>query len=53
MNSGIQCITSIKLLTDYFLDGKYVSEINMDNPIGTKGELSKAYAKQVEKMWYG
>jgi ubiquitin carboxyl-terminal hydrolase 4/11/15 len=53
MNSGIQCITSIDALTDYFLQNKYVADINVNNPIGTKGELSKAYAKQMQKMWYG
>jgi ubiquitin carboxyl-terminal hydrolase 4/11/15 len=53
MNSGIQCITSIDVLTEYFLQDKYVAHINVDNPIGTKGELSKAYAKQMKKMWYG
>jgi ubiquitin C-terminal hydrolase len=51
MNSGIQCITSIDALTDYFLQNKYVADINVNNPIGTKGELSKAYAKQMQKMW--
>lgn len=53
MNSGIQCITSIDWLTQYFLEGRYLPEINVSNPIGTKGELSKAYAKVIQKMWYG
>lgn len=53
MNSGIQCITSIGALTEYFLTNLYIPDINEQNPIGTKGELSKAYAKQLQKMWYG
>lgn len=53
MNSGIQCVTSIVSMTNYFLSGKYLEEINLTNKIGTKGELSKAYGKLIEKMWYG
>lgn len=52
MNSGIQCLTSVKEFTEYFLEGTYLREINMKNPLGTKGELSKAYGKLVTKMWY-
>jgi ubiquitin C-terminal hydrolase len=37
MNSGIQCITSIDWLTQYFLEGRFLPEINVNNPIGTKG----------------
>lgn len=53
MNSGIQCLTSVDTLTEYFLSNKYIPDINEKNPIGTKGELSKAYAKLLQKMWYG
>jgi len=53
MNSGIQCVTSINELTEYFLSGKYLNEINYTNNIGTKGELSKAYGKLIQKLWYG
>ena len=52
MNSGIQCLTSVQEFTEYFLSGRYVKEINMNNPLGTKGELSRSYGKLVTKMWY-
>jgi ubiquitin carboxyl-terminal hydrolase 4/11/15 len=37
MNSGLQCISHVTELTDYFLSNKYVQDINKDNPLGTKG----------------
>lgn len=37
MNSGLQCISHVTELTEYFLSNKYVQDINKDNPLGTKG----------------
>lgn len=34
------------------MKGEYLKEINTTNPLGTKGELSKAYGKLVTKMWF-
>lgn len=53
MNSGIQCITAIQDLTEYFFNNSFVADINTSNPLGTKGELSIAYAKLIKKMWCG
>jgi ubiquitin carboxyl-terminal hydrolase 4/11/15 len=53
MNSGLQCLSHIDLLTEYFLSGKYVQDINKTNPLGTKGELSTEYAKMIKKLWLG
>lgn len=53
MNSGLQCMSSIKELTEYFLSNKYKNDLNEDNPIGMKGELAIAYAILIKKMWYG
>ena len=53
MNSGIQCITAIEDLTEYFFTNAFVPDINTSNPLGTKGELSIAYAKLVKKMLCG
>lgn len=41
MNSGLQCLSHISELTDYFLSEKYLKDVNVDNPLGTHGELSK------------
>jgi len=53
MNSGLQCLSHIKELTDYFLTGKYIHDINEKNPLGTQGELSKEYAKMIKSLWLG
>lgn len=37
MNSGLQCLSHIKELTDYFLTNLYVPEINTINNLGTHG----------------
>lgn len=53
MNSAIQCISNVPLLTDFFLQGRYKSEINKVNPLGRKGELAEAFADLVHEMWSG
>lgn len=51
MNSGLQCLSHIKELTDYFLTKKYINDINAENPLGTQGELSREYAKMIKNLW--
>jgi ubiquitin carboxyl-terminal hydrolase 4/11/15 len=36
MNSAIQCLSHTPPLIDYFLSGRYKSEINYTNPLGMK-----------------
>lgn len=35
MNAGIQCLSSTLTLTHYFLEKRYKSEINRNNPLGS------------------
>ena len=35
MNSGIQCLSAVVPLSNYFLSGKWETELNLDNPLGT------------------
>jgi len=44
MNSALQCLQNTSQLTEYFLQRKYVEEINTENPLGSKGVLAKKYA---------
>lgn len=53
MNSAIQCMSNVPLLTDYFRKGSYKSEINLDNPLGCKGQLAEAYADLINEIWSG
>lgn len=53
MNSGLQCLSHVMELTKYFLEDKYLKEINKNNPLGTGGELSIAYGKMLKNLWMG
>ena len=53
MNSAIQCMSNVPLLTEYFRKGDYKEEINLTNPLGCKGELAEAYADLVNEIWSG
>jgi ubiquitin C-terminal hydrolase len=44
MNSGLQCLSNTKEITDYFMSNGFLKDINSSNPLGTKGNLACAYA---------
>jgi ubiquitin carboxyl-terminal hydrolase 4/11/15 len=52
MNSGLQSLSAIKELSEYFLSDKYKPEINETNPLGTKGKLVKKYASLIKNLYY-
>ena len=39
MNSVVQCLSNTRELRDYFIEGRYLADINTTNPLGFKGEL--------------
>lgn len=53
MNSGLQCLSNTTLLSRYFLNDLYAKEVNLDNPLGSKGEVVSAYARLLKALWYG
>ncbi|XP_064488064.1 ubiquitin carboxyl-terminal hydrolase 15-like isoform X2 [Ornithodoros turicata] len=53
MNSALQCMSNTPLLTDYFIDDRYLAELNNSNPLGMKGEIAKSYAELIKVMWSG
>ncbi|XP_023647199.2 ubiquitin carboxyl-terminal hydrolase 15 isoform X2 [Paramormyrops kingsleyae] len=53
MNSAVQCLSNIPPLTDYFLKDKYQEELNMENPLGMRGEIAKVYAELTKQVWLG
>ncbi|XP_053572728.1 ubiquitin carboxyl-terminal hydrolase 15 [Bombina bombina] len=53
MNSAIQCLSNTSPLTEYFLNDKYQDELNLDNPLGMRGEIAKSYADLIKQMWSG
>eukprot|EP01017_Pseudomicrothorax_dubius_P041898 TRINITY_DN6769_c0_g2_i1.p1 TRINITY_DN6769_c0_g2~~TRINITY_DN6769_c0_g2_i1.p1 ORF type:complete len:615 (-),score=165.93 TRINITY_DN6769_c0_g2_i1:735-2579(-) len=53
MNSGLQCMSNTIALRDYFLQARFLPEINEVNPLGTKGALAKKFASFMQNLWYG
>ncbi len=53
MNTALQCISNCYELTNFFLEGHYKSQLNIDNPIGSQGVLAKSYAHLLTNLWYG
>ena len=50
MNSGLQCLVNTELLAQFFLDRKYIGDLNTNNPIGCGGKLARAFAALLDKM---
>uniref|UniRef100_A0A8C9A527 Ubiquitin carboxyl-terminal hydrolase n=1 Tax=Prolemur simus TaxID=1328070 RepID=A0A8C9A527_PROSS len=53
MNSALQCLSNVPQLTEYFLNNRYLEELNFRNPLGMKGEIAEAYADLVKQAWSG
>lgn len=53
MNGGLQCLSNFKELNEYFLSDIYKQEINENNPLGTKGKLTRRFANLLKNLWYG
>lgn len=53
MNSSIQCVSNTKPLTDYFISGTHLYELNRTNPIGMRGHMAKCYGDLVLELWSG
>lgn len=51
MNSSLQCLSNVPELTAYFQAGMHNSDINVQNPLGKKGEIAKIYAELVDSLW--
>ena len=53
MNSVVQCLSNTRELRDYFIEGRYLADINTTNPLGFNGELAKCFSGIVRKLWSG
>lgn len=53
MNSALQCLSNTPDLTRYILAGAWRDELNRDNPLGMEGEVARAYANLIDKLWNG
>jgi ubiquitin C-terminal hydrolase len=51
LNSAVQCLSHTYPLKKYFLSGRYEPEINVLNPIGSKGEMARTYFVLMQDLW--
>ncbi|KAL1409731.1 ubiquitin-specific protease doa4 [Vanrija albida] len=51
MNSTVQCLSATLPFARYFLDGRYKRDVNVYNPLGTKGDLAHAFAELLGALW--
>ena len=51
INAALQCVFNAVPLTDYFLTGVFMEEVNLENRLGTKGEVAAAFAEVLEAQW--
>uniref|UniRef100_H3A3X6 ubiquitinyl hydrolase 1 n=1 Tax=Latimeria chalumnae TaxID=7897 RepID=H3A3X6_LATCH len=49
----LQCLSNTPPLTEYFLNNRYLDELNFSNPLGMKGEIAEVYADVIKQMWSG
>ncbi|KAH3765175.1 ubiquitin carboxyl-terminal hydrolase 4 [Pelomyxa schiedti] len=53
MNSALQCLSNTAPLTDFFQQGLWRLDVNVNNPLGHKGVLAEAYAALMDELWRG
>ncbi|CAH0479984.1 unnamed protein product [Peronospora belbahrii] len=53
MNSALQCLSHVELLTRYFLSNEYKKDLNRDNPLGTGGNLAEEYDALLKEIHFG
>lgn len=45
LNAALSCLFRVQPLIDYFANDLHLQETNVDNPLGSKGEISTSFAK--------
>lgn len=51
INCVLQCLSHCAPLKDYFVRGLFVDEINAQNPLGTNGAITTAFARVLRQLW--
>ncbi|KIJ55284.1 hypothetical protein M422DRAFT_23895 [Sphaerobolus stellatus SS14] len=53
MNSTIQCLSATVPFARFFTDGRWKNAVNMLNPLGSKGNMARAFATLLHQLWHG
>jgi ubiquitin C-terminal hydrolase len=51
MNSVLACMFHSPILSEYFLNDTYLSELNRTNPLGWKGRIAEEYGNLLKQIW--
>src|SRR5690606_10481723 len=51
MNSVVQCLSGTAPFSRFFIDGSFVNFINRENPLGSRGVLTRSFAEVIQKLW--
>lgn len=51
MNSALQCIMHSKFVKDFIMSSDLTNNININNPLGTKGDLLISFADLMKEYW--
>lgn len=51
MNAGLQCLSHIEPLAEFFLSRQYEADLNETNPLGCKGRLARLFAELQKALW--
>ena len=46
-------MSNVPEMTEYFLSELWNEELNVDNPLGMKGEIATSYAELIRDIWSG
>lgn len=50
LNAAVQSLAHAPLLADFFLKQHFVKDLNVENPLGTKGAIASAFAKLLQEL---
>ncbi|KAK9826555.1 hypothetical protein WJX74_002546 [Apatococcus lobatus] len=51
MNSSLQCLAHTVPLMRVFLEEAYKADLNVDNPLGMRGELATSFGMLMDRLW--
>ncbi|KAA6357500.1 MAG: hypothetical protein EZS28_046973 [Streblomastix strix] len=51
MNATLQCLLQVPPLNRIFLSRRFLHVLNLDNPIGKKGQMAGVYSDLVDRLW--
>ena len=51
MNSALQCMLHTDIIKEFIMQNNLKEEINIDNPLGSKGELLISFSDLFKKYW--